>query len=158
MATIRFKHNQEWRNLEIPLQVIVNESEGGSNLENVVITNSSVNAAAFPDLSPYISDMEQIQLMMWVEQSTITENKTKYNKALCYVYAPCAADKLLIFEIQNQANNGTTTPTLTTYVSDRTGTYTISGSINSLKRKHINSGAENDMSFNANLYLYYKGE
>ena len=105
MATIKYKYNQEWRNLEVPITI---KTEGGAPYEYVEITGTR-DLSPFPDLSPYISDLSQIAFLSWNEAKTISNSATGSFSIDTYIYWPIVGLALTKKSIDGSAQKGTTT-------------------------------------------------
>lgn len=166
MAQIKFKHNQEWRNLEIPLSVLMSAIGGGdsnngnsnSPVYSMTITNTTNKAKEFPDLSLHMDDISQIELMVWTYIETKSNGNTRVSYSRNYLFAPNICDRVITIETENQAyaTSLQTAPSLTTYVRGN-NMYALTGALNNLKLKNVDLDEEVDMFFNSNIYIYYKG-
>ena len=142
MAQIKFKYENEWRNLEIPVRLF------GYEFECVEITGTDT-ATAFPDLSPYISDLSQIKLLKWAEyrRTTNSDNSSGTGTGTTwsltgksYLYEP-EVSELVFRDYFYTSQSG---------VADfEQSTYTLTGTPSAIL---VNGNAAK---FSGTLYLYY---
>ncbi len=164
MATIKFKHNQEWRNLEIPINILMGagegESDGTGTIESVKITGTD-DRAKLPNLSAYISDLSQIAFMTWHDARTYVSGTTRISEIIFYAYCPSVSEYIFSFkDVLRAINNTATAPTVTSFLYDESKHYTLGGSVSSpIGVPVATTGTENkDLYFVSNIHLYYKGE
>lgn len=167
MAQIRFKHNQEWRNLEIPLQIIMNNGGAPSEpdvpveLEKVIIRSGADNSA-FPDLSPYISDLSQIELMVWHNYRRTTEGASVYYYVDNYTYYPSATEFIMWDETtlhcRNNGSSQSTPPTVSKSYSDYKDMIKLTGTPAAPQVQSLWGDVDAMPNFSDELIIYYKGE
>ena len=153
MATIKFKHNGTWRNLDIPLNVISNGGGSGAleGLESVVITGTNTRAS-FPDLSPYIEDLGQIQFLYWNDLEEATGGTTEYYYTKEYIYCPSINNNVFGSTITVKKHNST----MQLFFDDESNKYILAGNTTAAKLKSIQYGTEKDLNFIGTIQIYYK--
>lgn len=159
MATIKYKYNNEWRDLQIPISIIQNGGSAPSDVsyEYVEITGS-MNKANFPDLSPYISDLSQIAFLSWNDVKESNASTSGYIDTYAYIYCPIIGvpltRKLIGITSTKQSTN-----LIKTYVSSAgdSAAYTLGGTPSALKLIH-SSGTESGAQYVGTINLYYKKE
>lgn len=153
MATIKFKHNGTWRNLDIPLNVISNSGGSGAleGLESVVITGTDTRAS-FPDLSPYIEDLGQIQFLYWNDLEESTGGSTEYYYTKEYIYCPSINNNVFGSIITVKKHNSD----IQLLFDDESNKYILAGTTTAAKLKSIQYGTEKDLNFIGTIQLYYK--
>lgn len=155
MATIKYKHNGEWKQLQVPLTV-VRQTKG--NVEYVAITANGKEQQVITDLTPYISDLAQIELMEWFEayESTYDDNKEGYHFLYCPQYNAAHRKNVTYKAIESP---GYGSKCYFYGINDSSSPYfTIGGTPEAIKLIYKTGPDDTGIRFNGTLHIYYRRE
>lgn len=152
MAVIKYKDSEGlWVPVPTPVKVVESPT-AGKPVEYVEIVGTNA-MGAFPDLSPYISDINQIACLIWDEADCSNQFATSTTNIYVPTYSNQLRRKICIFR---STKNLSGTSNSIYQVTEDTA-FTIGGTPEALK-KYNASNTEFDMKYVGILNLYYYPE
>lgn len=157
MAAIKYKHNGEWKELQIPLTIVERNTEGNEELEHAAITSVKNNQKTIlTDLTPYVTDFAQIELMEWFDFSV---NGGEYAYGYNYLYWPKYNCSIKNDYTYKAASNGAYGVINSLYGSNSAeNSFTIGGTPAAIQLIFAKGRVDEGISFCGTLHIYYRKE
>ena len=154
MAVIKYKNIEgDWVPVPTPIK-LVQSPYADKPVEYVEIVGTK-EPQAFPDLSPYISNINQIANLVWDEAEVSGDTGISTTNIYVPTYSNQLRQKICAFKASRSAT-GTSLTNAIYYVTEGTG-WTIGGTPNNLVKLNMN-GKETALQYVGILNLYYYPE